>query len=282
MVESPEAQEKLYAQIDSLQKSKNEKEHSWSSRYNEEKALVIKLSVTERLGTKEEVEIFLDQHLDCTPFRERAIDRALRRRNYDLAKKLALEGIEIDKKRGFPGLINQWTEKLLETACREKDSEAIMKYSLSLFMDTGDFKFYKQYKDCFSSSDWHREIENVIASIKQSKSGRMTVTLPEIFIREKRWDDLMEYVRQSNSSNALEQYEKYLVPHFIAELIPIYEDVIVKKLAPPMGRANYQYLCRFLRRMQKLGAKERVKALVESLSEKYRNRPAMLEELGRV
>ena len=65
-------------------------------------------------------------------------------------------------------------------------------------------------------------------------------------------------------------------------MIEIYEKVILGQLAVPMGRGNYQYLCKFLRRMQKLGAKDRVQILVAKLSEKYSNRPAMLEELRRV
>jgi len=93
---------------------------------------------------------------------------------------------------------------------------------------------------------------------------------------------LLDVVKNRNSAGALESFAKYLDSRFPSELVEIYEKVIVGQLALLMGRASYQYLCRFLRRMQKLGANNRVKILVEKLSQKYSNRPAMLEELRRV
>ena len=49
--------------------------------------------------------------------------------------------------------------------------------------------------------------------------------------------------------------KKYLVPHFREELAKLYEKVIVEKLVPEMGRANYQCLCRFPRRFRKMAIK---------------------------
>ena len=107
-------------------------------------------------------------------------------------------------------------------------------------------------------------------------------TLPEIYVREELWDDLLAYVQGSKTEGALERYADRLVKRFPDEIIVIYEKVITDILAPRVGRKHYGYLCRFLRRMQKLSDKSRVQRLVAQLSTKYYNRPALLEELRRV
>ncbi|MDP2946365.1 MAG: hypothetical protein Q8N61_02855, partial [bacterium] len=253
------------------------------SRFDYERATVIKLKVVERLGTKEDAEAFLNQHLDCTPLREHAIERALKCKDYMSAKKLAFDGLKPDNSRGLPGIISKWTEYLLNIAEAQKDYPEVKKYALQLFLDRNDFTFYDRYKKCFTAKEWPQEAQKIIDIIGCSKDGRNHIlALPQIYIREDRWPDLMDFVQENNSSWALENFAKYLAKHFPDKLADAYEKVIVEKLAPVMGRGNYQYLCEFLMRLQKLGDKDRVERLVAELSAKYSNRPAMLEELRRV
>ena len=281
VVQTPQEREKLFKRIDEVE-DKHGYKGDWS-RYDHERATVIKMAVIERLGTKEDTEAFLNQHLDCTPLREHAIERALKRKDYALAKKLALDGLAQDEARGLPGLISMWERHLLDIAEAQKDRSEIKKYALQLFLDSNDFAFYDRYKRCFTAKEWPQEAQNIINRIRRSKDGRnYALALPQIYVREKHWQDLLAYVQKNNSPGTLEEFTKYLAPHFPEELSKLYEKVIIEKLAPEMGRANYQYLCRFLRRFQKIGHKDLVAKLVAELSEKYRNRPAMLEELSRV
>lgn len=281
VVQTPQEREKLFNRIDEVE-DKYSYKGDWS-RYDHERATVIKMAVIERLGTKEDAEAFLNQHLDCTPLREHAIERAFKHKDYLSAKKLAIDGLTQDKARGLPGLISKWERHLLDIAEVQKDHPEIKKYALRLFLDSNDFTFYDRYKRCFTNKEWPQEAQNIINRIRHSKDGRnFALALPQIYIREEHWQELMDYVRKSKSSGTLEEFTKYLTPHFPEELAEVYEKVIVEKLAPPMGRGNYQYLCRFLRRLHKLGDKNRARRLVTELSEKYRNRPAMLEELSRV
>lgn len=281
IVQTPQEREKLFNQIDDIESNYGYKA-DWS-RYDYERATVIKMKVVERLGTKEDAEGFLNQHLDCTPLRENAIERALKRKDYMSAKKLALDGLKPDNARSFPGLISKWTEYLLNIAEAQKNYPEVKKYALQLFFDRNDFIFYDRYKKCFTIEEWPQEEQKIIDSIRHSKDGRNHIlALPQIYIREERWPDLMDYVQESNSSWALENFSKHLAKHFPDKLADVYEKVIVKKLAPVMGRGNYQYLCEFLTRLQKFSDKDRVRRLVAELSAKYSNRPAMLEELRRV
>ena len=280
VAQTPEESNRLFGKIDEIENRYCQ--NNDLSRYDSERAAIIKLAVIERLGTKKEAEEFLSGHLDCMPLRERAIERALKYKDYELAKKLALDGFTQDKARCLPGLVNKWTQNLLNIAEARRDKEEIKKYALKLFLDTGSFEYYDRYKKCFVVHEWSGEAQRIIDIIKQSKDGRVRASLPEVYIREKRWPELLNFVRASNSSWALESFARYLIARFPDDLVKIYEKVIIDQLAPPMGRGNYQYLCRFLRQLQKLDAKDRVKRLVAELSAKYSNRPAMIEELRRV
>lgn len=281
VVKTSQEREKLFNRIDEI-KNKHGYKADWS-RFDYERAMVIKLKVVERLGTKEEAEAFLNQHLDCTPLREHAIERALKCKDYMSAKELALDGLKPDNSRSLPGIISKWTEYLLNIAEAQEDYPEAKKYALQLFLDRNDFTFYDRYKKCFTAKEWPQEAQKIIDIIGRSKDGRNHIlALPQIYIREYRWPDLMDFAQESNSSWALENFAKYLAKHFPDKLADAYEKVIVEKLAPVMGRGNYQYLCEFLTRLQKLGDKDRVKRLVAELSAKYSNRPAMLEELRRV
>ncbi len=280
VVQIPQECKNLFDRIDEI-----ESKHSYVGwgQYDYERATVIKMEVIERLGTREDAETFLNQHLDCTSLREHAVERALKRRDYILAKKLVFDGLAQDKARGLPGLVSKWEQHLLDIAEAQKDISEAKKYSLQLFLGSNDFAFYDRHKRCFTVKEWPLEVQKIIDTIRHSKDGRNCVyALPQIYIREERWQDLMGYVQKSSSSGVLENFTKHLASRFPDELSAVYEKVIVEDLAPQMGRGNYQYLCKFLRRLHKLGDKDRVRRLVAELSEKYSNRPAMLEELSRV
>lgn len=127
-------------------------------------------------------------------------------------------------------------------------------------------------------NEWKQEIQKVVSLIKKSKPHHQD-TLAQIFIREEKWNDLLFYVQDDLSACMLEYYEKYLSPRFPQELALMYEKVIVEELAPEVGRSNYQRVCQFLRRLKKIGAQGSVKRLIEELSVRYKNRPALLEEI---
>ena len=173
-----------------------------------------------------------------------------------MARKLALDGLAQDKACEFPGLISRSEQHLLDIAGAQKDYPEIKKFSLRLFLNNNDFTFYDCDKRCFTVKEWLQEAQKIIDIIRHSKDVRnYAFALPQIYIREDRWQDLIDFVRKSNSPGALTDFTKHLASRFPEELAKVYEKVIVEKLAPPMGRGNYQYVCKFLRRLKKLGEK---------------------------
>lgn len=256
--------------------------HDLSSFYSEETILRIKLTVVERLGSKEDVEDFLNRHLESPDMRERAIERAFQRKDFALVKQLAGDGIAVDEKQKIGRfLMHGWTGWLLQVAQAERNIPEIKQYALTLFLKNGEFDYYKIYKKCFPKVEWDQEPKRIINLFKKSGEDHEGI-VAQIFIQEERWDDLLALVRQNGKAHVLETYKGYLNSRFPTELAEIYEKVIVGELAPLVGRNHYQKVGQFLRQMKKIGAQDRVKTLIQELSIKYKNRPAFLEELVRV
>lgn len=281
MAAVPDEQERLFKKLDQSIKAGDKSKDDWSERYDIETVLGIKLTVLERLGTNKEAEDFLQAHVRYPVMRQRAIEKAFERKDFVLVKKLSQEGEALSKEQNLPGLVNTWRVWMLRASEAERNIPEIKRHTLSLFLDTGDFDYYKRYKKCFSADEWMKEVERVINLAGKSR-GYCQDTIAQIFIQEQRWGDLLAYAQKNVMSYTLESYEKYLTPRFQQEVAVMYEKVIVEELAPETGRSNYQRACQFLRRMKKAGAHERVKALIEELSVKYKNRPAFLEEMRRV
>jgi hypothetical protein len=90
----------------------------------------------------------------------------------------------------------------------------------------------------------------------------------------------LNLVKNNLSEHMLDYFGKYLEGLFPDDLIETHEQVIRKMLERTTGRAIYQGACRRLRRMKKMGAGERVLGMVEEFRRTYKNRRALLEELG--
>ena len=82
---------------------------------------------------------------------------------------------------------------------------------------------------------------------------------------------------------ALRAYEKTLAKIYPNQILEKYRDELNKLARHSGSRKHYQQLVSQLRRMQKIdGGKEAVKEMAAEWRQQYRNRPAMMEELGKV
>jgi len=164
-VETPSEQKRLFEKFEQMKRRNSNKD--WSSRYDEERILRIKLIVVERLKNEKDVENFISQHLEFPSMRERAIERAFDQKDFMKVKQLAKDGIALDEKQKIGGLIHGWTASLLEAARAQRNIPEIKEYSLTLFLKKGELDYYKIYKKCFSQMEWKQEQERLVEIIKK-------------------------------------------------------------------------------------------------------------------
>ncbi len=275
---SSEKQEKeLFANLDKI--SQAEQPSEFTDRYNQEQAAQIELEVIRKRGREDDVNQFINDNLHHTYIRRLAIEQAFSNKDFCRVIDLAKQGIEQDTERQYPGLVNEWLDWLLKVAVKEENVDGIREYARLLFFETGNFEYYERLKKTYSKSIWPDQVEKLLRHVMQRASFS---TLAELFIREKEWQKLLDLVSGHTSFRTLENYHKYLAPHFPKELVEVYEKTSKELLAQSMGRAAYQDVCQMLRRMKKLGASDRVRQLIKEFSEQYKKRRALLEELERV
>lgn len=275
LIEEDKQQELFFKHCDQLLKAGTD----GFGRYDEERAAGIKLEVFQRRGKQKEEDQFVQDHLHFPSIRRLAIKKAFESKNYAKAKTLAQEGIKKDST--LPGLVKNWIVVLLQVAEKEKDRESIYKYARQLFLEQGEFEYYEKLKAICSPEQWKQEVKTLMSETKRGK-GWLSLVHPEICIREKEWESFLEWVKENVSMHTLEHYHRHLADHFPEPLLSLYEQCCRESLANAAGRSRYQEVCRVLRRMKKMGGDKTVLGLIKEFGETYKNRRALLEELGRV
>ena len=99
-----------------------------------------------------------------------------------------------------------------------------------------------------------------------------------IYIKEEKWDKLWELIKENPEFSTIESYESYLYKPYSDEIVDLYANQVLEYLERIMGRDHYQTVCRYIRRMIKLGGKAKADKLITL----YAKRPALMQELDRV
>ncbi len=253
------------------------------SEFEGEQMIKLEYDLILKMKGIEEAEKFASQNLDTPDLRRKALEKALKEKNFERAKALAHEGIRNDSDQK-PGLAKEWYDWLLRTAIAEKDKPHVIEYARHLFAD-GFHRgqdYYGILKQNTDPSDWSGYVEGLIDEIRRKSRWDNIDVIGKIYISEHWWDRLLDLVKGTKHLPYIKHYEQYLAADYSAELAELYEKGIIDFLKKNIGRNHYKEACRYMRRMLKLGAEDRVRNLIDALQKDYPQRKALLEELSRV
>ena len=93
-------------------------------------------------------------------------------------------------------------------------------------------------------------------------------------------DAILDYVRENPM--LIERYLKYLLDTHKEEAIRLFEFHVKTLAEEAYERKQYEDVCQVLKRFRKTAGKDAQLDLVEELKVKYNNRPAFLDELGKL
>jgi uncharacterized Zn finger protein len=273
LLKTEEETERIFKQIDKAQRSDYEREEAQSIKYN----ILLK---TKGENTAEK---YLEQNITNSNLRREAIQKALKMKNFEKAISLAKDGINYDLK-DKPGLAKEWYDWLLRIAQAQNDSEKIIEYARLLFIDNfrNEQDYYQILKQYVKPEKWNTFVESVIQDITSKKRWLDTGLIASIFIKEEWWDRLLELVKKSPDLNTIDHYEKYLSKNYSNEIVELYATGILKYMKNSMGRDHYQNACRYIRKIIKLGARDKANEIISYLRTEYPKRKALMEELNKV
>lgn len=226
---------------------------------------------------------YLNQHISNPDLRMAAIKLAFDKKDFDKAISIAKDGINQDKDKK-PGLVARWQSCLLQIAQTQGDTEKIIEYARLLFFGNtqNEANYYQLLKQHVKADDWPAFIERIIKDIKSDKWRHDISKLASIYIREEWWDRLLSLVKERPSLNTIEFYESYLAKDYSDDLATMYAEAIIKFMENNATRDHYQEAAKFIRKMMKLGAKDKANEVVAYLRKEYPRRKALMEELDNV
>lgn len=254
-----------------------------NSDFDRRRAQFFKLELLRRFKDEKEVEKFTNTHISNSLIRTNEIERAFADKHYERVIKLSEDGIKCDEK-SKPGLVKDWYNWLLKVAQAQNDTPKIIDYSRFLFIDNFYPKqdYYQILKDNIGVSDWHPFLEELLKELISKNSFRYNELIRKIYIKEAWWDRLLIMLKQNLTLDNIQHNEQYLEKDYAPELVELYSESIITYVGMNVGRKHYQTACRYLRRMKKLGGKDKVKELIDILRKRYPQRPALMDELNRV
>jgi hypothetical protein len=245
-----------------------------------QEAQCIRVNLIRKTEGEEKASAFLEENLSNSDFRKEIIEKAIKEKDYNKVIVLSEEGINIDA-RDKPGLANDWRDYLLKVYIILNDTENIIKIARFQFLDSNHEK--KRYFDILKKEllpeNWGDFVQSLIKDITKNKSWIDYHLITQIYIWEEKWDKLLEVVQKNTSLQTLNKYEKYLLNDYSKELIDLYRAAVLKEMERATDRGHYQEICRYLRRMIKMGAQETVNSIIKQLQTTYPRRKALMEEL---
>ena len=273
MLSTDSEMEELFKRIAAIPKS---------SEYEVKKAQEIQYDVLLKRKGESVAQRYLEQNIDNPSFRARAIQDALDQKDYEKATALANDGI--DQSSGYPGLVASWYDWLLKIAESQNDTERIILYARYLLLKSHNPKrdYYQILKEIVPTEEWTNFVESIVQEAMERKPYYRTDLVASIFIREEWWSRLLDLVKKEYTLDQLAKYEKLLAQHFPSELADLYAERIIRYIENHVGRSHYRTACKYIRKMIKLGAREKADEVISQLRQTHYRKKALMEELDNV
>ncbi len=251
---------------------------SWLSSFRFGELALHRIEILETKNVDQnKIEEYCKENLEINQVRKYYIDICINKKDYDMAIELLREGK--DKEKDWPGLLINYSLKLKDLykqIGKHKLYEEEL-WALVLNYKAGDVELYKELKSIYTDKEWMKEREIVFSKLSPYRG------IDKLYELEGLYDRLIELVVNSHGLYMVMEYEEILKDIYPKELLNKYENTIKAMATNTSGRAHYREIVSILRRMKKYPkGKEKVSEIVSDWRLRYRNRPAMMDELSKL
>lgn len=244
---------------------------SWSSQYNMEELLYLKLKLLEQLGEKDAAYQFLYDHIELGSFRERAIQYAMNRNQWNEVLRLCEEG------EASPGLADKWMVYRLQACEKLGDVDQEKKLMLH-FLYQGDYDYYEKLRNLYPREAWGEVSQRIITHFEQDKFPNGAYV--KILIQEKMYEKLLNYCnKHPDEIESLYPHLKNVYPDDVRRIFTMY---IEDEAENSSNRKYYRQVCHKIRTFKKACGEEAAHTLIDKLEDRYARRPAFVDELTRI
>ena len=260
-------QDKLSFMEEMIEKAEK-KDSGWSRDYAVGKWTVTYLkTLEEKNAPEDQLEEICKKYWNNSGVRRYYIDRYFEKKEYDRVLQVLDESIELDK--AYRGQVLEYIQK--------KSAYIEQLWKLVLEQSAGDLDIYKELKAQYSEKEWLIKREELFKKLPPNAH------IDRLYKEEKLYDRLLAYVLKSSGLYAVQSYENVLKKEYPKQILSKYQGEVNKMASCTGNRKHYADLVALLRRMKRIkGGSEIVETIVEEWKIKYRNRPAMMDELSKL
>ena len=278
-----EFDEKEYEQekLDFIQKmiARSEcKDSDWSRDYAVGKWAVRYLELLKvQNASEKQIKEICKKYWNNSTVRRYYIDICMKNKEYDRVLQVLDECILLDKQ--YRGLISEYSEKKKEIYLLQGNKSAYIEqlWQLVLKHEAGDLDLYRELKKQYTEDEWVIKREEIFKKLPAYAH------VERLYKEEKLYDRLLTFVLNSPGLYALQEYEKVLKKEYPEQILCKYKDEVNKMAMHTSDRKHYAHLVSLLRKMQHMkGGVKLVEEIVTEWKAKYKNRPAMMDELRKL
>ena len=253
-------------------------ERDWSREYAVGKWAVRYLNMLAQINSSDElIEKEMKKYCKNSDVRKLYIDICMQKKEYDKAIRLLDDGLKADK--DSRGLVSEYSNRKKEIflITGDKDAYITQLWSLVLKHNVGNMDLYRELKSQYTEDDWCKLREKIFRELPQHTE------IAKYYCEEKLYDRLLECVLKSYGLYMLDRYEKVLKKEYPEQLLGKYKIELDKMARITGNRKHYADMVAIMRRMKKItGGTKLVGQIAAEWCEKYRNRPAMMDELSKL
>lgn len=247
---------------------------NWSEYYEAKELLMMQTHILSQLGEKEDLYDLLKKHFHRDS--EFSLLYAQQLKDDGDTKQaitVAEEGIirfQDYLTRQLREFLNELYKKHYPRKYRENMKE--------LFLHNRGWKHYDTLKKICSRKEWKRYLKEMIQYFSNHTSyGDMVI---EIHLQEGMLNKALRDVLSRNNIDTLGRYHSSLSEKYPREYFKAYKKLLIPFADKGMGRHHYQRVVQHLEKMKKIkGFKKEFNEFMETLRERYVNRPAFLDEM---
>ena len=278
-----EFEEKEYEQakldfIEDMIARSERKDSDWSRDYGVGKWAVRYLEMLqEKKASDEQIKEVCKRYWKSSSVRRYYVDICMKKKEYDHVLQILDECILLDKQ--YRGLISEYSEKKKEIYLLQGNRSAYIEqlWKLVLEHEPGNLELYRELRKQYTADEWLVKREEIFGKLPAYAH------VERLYKEEKLYDRLLTYVLNSPGLYALQEYEKVLKNDYPEQILNKYKDEVSKMAVHTSDRKNYAHLVSLLRKMQQMkGGSKLVEQIVAEWKVKYRNRPAMMDELRKL
>ncbi|MEI9921125.1 MAG: SWIM zinc finger family protein [Bacteroidota bacterium] len=249
-------------------------------KYEIEQSAEVMLAFYQTHKSEKDVESFMAENIELANIRALTVNRLVQQDKFQDAITLCREGVQLSTKAKLPGEVNSWYAKMLDIYSKTNDLSGIIECAEYLFLNSNlELKYYQKLKSTVPATQWRDYQPNLLALYRRHYKWHELAT---IYAEENRLEDVMDIMRLARYIPLMREFQSYLLPKYSLTVQQLYFDVISENLAQHATRNHYHEAVKILKEMKAHFDITGIQLFVIDLSEKYRHRPALLDELKKI